>query len=235
MGGVEKAELQVSGRPLVTLWCAALAERGITTAVVGPSSLAPLLPQGTMLTREEPRFSGPASALYAGWNALEGGSGEAAASRAEVIRADQYFAVLAVDIVEPSALLEWLFAQLRRNAGVGSLIPVDQGGKDQLTCSVHALEPLRSRMSGLGADDVVGFSLRRLLLTEDRPCGAHAGPMVARPVLPEQLGADVDTPDDARRLGVKAPDPEPGPAPEDGPEPGPEPGPESDPEPGPGT
>lgn len=231
LGGVEKAELQVAGRPLVAQWCAALAERGITVAVVGPSRLAPLLPRGTMLTREEPRFSGPASALYAGWNALEAGHGETAPLRAEGVRGGEYFAVLAVDIVEPAALLDWLFAQLHLNGAADALIPVDRGGKDQLTCSLHALGPLRSRMAGVGPDDVVGSSLRRLLLAEDRPSGNRADLTVARSVLPDQLGADVDTPDDAQRLGVRAPrsspDPalDPGLSPARSPETGPEPNP----------
>lgn len=220
LGGVEKAELEVAGRPLVAQWCAALAERGITVAVIGPSRLAPLLPPGTMLTREEPRFSGPASALYAGWTALEAGRGETAPVRADGVRGGEYLAVLAVDIVEPVALLDWLFAQLHLNGAAGALVPVDRSGKDQLTCSLHALGPLRSRMAGVGPDDVVGSSLRRLLLAEDRSSGNRADLTVARPVLPNQLGADVDTPDDAQRLGVRAPGSFPDPAQDSEPNPG---------------
>ena len=225
LGGAEKAELQHAGRPLVTQWCAALAARGVAVVVVGPAGLAPLVPPGTVLIQEQPRYSGPAAALYAGWSALErarrgagaaGGHASAGVAGSDVegtpgggTGSGEYLAVLAVDIVKPPALLDWLFGQLGAGGEATSLIPVDRSGRDQLTCSLHAVGPLRNRMAPLKAADLVGSSLRRLLTDAagERQGAGEPAPSVLRPVLPEDLGADVDTPADARRLGVVTPRP----------------------------
>lgn len=226
LGGVEKAELDISGSPLVAQWCRALVDRDVEVVVVGPPDLAPLLPAEVVLTREDPPFSGPASAVYAGLAALESRSASVRESSAAGSRVsgrgpeavgEDYLAVLAVDIVDPPAVLDWLWSRLRISGRVVSLIPVDDEGRQQLACSVHAAGPLRDRAARLSAAEVAGASLRRILLSP--PSGEGAGPgeghqspegeyeAPARPVLPPHVGLDVDTPDDARRLGVSLPEP----------------------------
>src|SRR5690349_16484199 len=82
LGGAAKPTLEVAGVPMLARVLDAVADAS-TRVVVGPDGLAGLLPDGVLLTREEPAGGGPVAALWAGLVALAGDSGWAAAAPAE--------------------------------------------------------------------------------------------------------------------------------------------------------
>ncbi|GAB3190764.1 molybdenum cofactor guanylyltransferase [Nesterenkonia suensis] len=213
LGGVEKGMLARAGVPLVAAWAEALARRDIRTVVVGPHRLRAQLPLGTRLTREDPPYSGPAAALCAGVRALEDEAADQQtgwqagqpegqpAGRPTGLAAErpQHLLLLAVDTLDPSAVLDWLLARLPET---GALIPQDAAGRAQMLTAAVEAEPLRRRVLSLVPGEEVGRPVRWLLEGMD-DAGA---PAVSGPRLPEGLGADVDTISDARRHGVSLPE-----------------------------
>lgn len=198
LGGTDKACLRRGEKTLLQHWAAALEERGIPVAVVGPDHLRAELPQDALLTREDPPLGGPAAAARAGLLALEK-EGLPAAPEGWVL-------LLAVDVVEPGALLDWLCAELEQvepeqvelaesgQAGPEqAVIPQDAGGRLQHLASAIPARPLMERARSLSGEAADGRPLRILL----------EGIPARHPQMPPALGADVDTPEDARRLDVQ--------------------------------
>lgn len=183
LGGADKARLRRDGSTLMQHWTEALAQRGVPTVVVGPESLRADLPAGTLLTREDPPLGGPAAAARAGLLALEE-AGLLAERPGRVLLA-------AVDVVDPAPLLDWLLAQPQQ-AGSHAVIPQDSTGRLQLLASLIPERPLRARAQEVTAAQAEGRPLRFML----------EGIAATHPTMPEGLGADVDTPEDARRLHV---------------------------------
>jgi molybdenum cofactor guanylyltransferase len=185
LGGTDKALLEHAGRTLLGHWTAALAERGVSGVVVGPQHLNRHLTPHLRLTREDPPLSGPAAAVCAGVRALPPADPEDA--RAAVL-------LLAVDMVNPRPLLDWLLDWLPvlHRTGEEAVVPRDAEGRFQMLSSAVSRAWLQQRVDRLLPGQEVGQSLRWLL------SGAHT----AHPVLPDDLGGDVDTPDDARRLSI---------------------------------
>jgi len=186
LGGADKARLRRDGSTLMQHWTEALAQRGVPTVVVGPESLRADLPVGTLLTREDPPLGGPAAAARAGVLALEE-AGLLTERPGRVLLA-------AVDVVDPVPLLDWLWAHLDQ-AGQRAVIPQDGTGALQHLASLIPVCPLRARAREITAQEAEGRPLRILLEGID----------ALHPTLPEGLGADVDTPEDARRLHVHRP------------------------------
>lgn len=198
LGGTDKACLRRGEKTLLQHWAAALEERGIPVAVVGPDHLRAELPQDALLTREDPPLGGPAAAARAGLLALEK-EGLPAAPEGWVL-------LLAVDVVEPGALLDWLCAELEQvepeQVGLAesgqagpeqAVIPQDAGGRLQHLASAIPARPLMERARSLSGEAADGRPLRILL----------EGIPARHPQMPPALGADVDTPEDARRLDVQ--------------------------------
>lgn len=184
LGGTDKARLRRGEKTLLQHWAAALEERGIPVAVVGPDHLRAELPQDALLTREDPPLGGPAAAARAGLLALEK-EGLPADPEGRVL-------LLAVDVVEPGALLDWLCAELEQPDGQ-AVIPQDAGGRLQHLASAIPARPLIERAYSLTSEAADGRPLRILL----------EGIPARHPQMPPALGADVDSPEDARRLGVR--------------------------------
>lgn len=186
LGGVDKALLTRRGVPLLRGWTDALTSRGIDAVVVGPDHLQAHLPPvearpRVLLTREDPPLSGPAAGVAAGVRAL---------AAADLLPSAGHVLLLAVDTVDPDTLLDVLqgFAP---PPGRG-VIPVDGDGREQRLASMLDAVALRRTVEELAPGEEAGSPLRRLL----------DGLLVDRPRLPDGLGRDVDTIDDAAALGV---------------------------------
>jgi molybdopterin-guanine dinucleotide biosynthesis protein A len=149
-------------------------------------------PVGALLTREEPAWSGPVAALAAGLDVVED--------------AAPWTLVLACDLPRAPEAVQALLAgdddgddggQGHGDADDGErrdgLLAVDSDGRRQPLLGLYRTGALRARLAALRTDGpLAGLSLRRLLDGLD---------LVEVPV-PDELCADVDTADDADRLGV---------------------------------
>ncbi|WP_344682168.1 MULTISPECIES: NTP transferase domain-containing protein [Actinomycetes] len=197
LGGVEKGLLTRDGVPLITCWAEALGRRDIPAVVVGTPSLRPHLPPGVRLTREDPPYSGPAAAVCAGVRALE------------AVPWPRHLLLLAVDTLDPDAVLDWLLARLPDD---GALIPRDAEGRAQMLTAAVEAGALRRRVLSLVPGEEVGRPVRWLLdgissgnLTPDGGASAPGEEGAPGPRLPDGLGVDVDTAADALRHGVEVP------------------------------
>ena len=217
LGGADKARLRRGDRSLLEHWTAELLRRDIPAVVVGPEELREDLPQQVLLTREDPPLGGPAAAVRAGVLALEqagllggaqpavteppdtglpeAGPPEAEQTESEPTQTEPAetprILLAAVDVVDPGPLLDWLLPQLDQ-AGHRAVIPQDGTGRLQLLASLIPERPLRSRAHAMDASQAEGRPLRILVEGID----------AVHPRMPDGLGADVDTPEDAHRLRV---------------------------------
>lgn len=137
-------------------------------------------PAGALLTREEPAWSGPVAALAAGLAVV----GDPA----------PWALVLACDLPRaPEAVAALLAGGAEDDEHRDGRLAVDSDGRRQPLLALYRTDALRTRLGGLRADGPLeGLSLRRLLDGLD---------LLEVPV-PDELCADVDTVDDADRLGV---------------------------------
>jgi molybdopterin-guanine dinucleotide biosynthesis protein A len=174
--GRDKALIEVGGQRLVDRAAAALASAAEPALEVGPGW------SGLPAVREDPPGGGPLAAVVAGTAALRaGGHGGA------VI-------VLAVDM--PFVSVE-LLRLLATRPGPATAVP-RAGGHPQVLCARYGPEALAAadRLHAAG-----GVSLRRLLESPD--AGFEVGwiePDEWQRVAAPAALADVDTPDDLRRL-----------------------------------
>jgi molybdopterin-guanine dinucleotide biosynthesis protein A len=178
LGGIDKPALEFEGRTLLDIAIQAAAGSA-TTVVVGPGAHP-----GVITVREEPPWGGPAAALAAGMSALTG-------EHAEVL-------VLAAD----HPLVDEVVRRLRR-VELGSsdgVVARDAGGRRQPLLGRYRTDPLQRAVDSMLAErgTLAGASLRSLL----------AGLDLLETPLPDELCADIDTPDDARRHGIVIPEPE---------------------------
>ncbi len=212
LGSVPKSEFVVNDSTLLsrTLSAAATARR---IAVVGhePSTA---LPDGVLLVREEPPFGGPVAAIAAGFAALAT-TPDAASEAILVLACDMPLIGLAV----PS-----LLAALDAASGtsgpsgtsgaseVDGVIAIDDGGHRQPLAAVYRTGALEKALGAVSAsaqvssraqrsDPFAGLAMFRLL--------DHVRLVEVR--APQDATADVDTWDDARRLGATPPAPSAGP------------------------
>src|SRR5581483_9608517 len=174
--GADKALLEVDGQRLVDRAAAALRAVADPVLEVGPGFSA--LPA----VREDPPGTGPLAAVATGAAALR-----AAGHDGPVI-------VLAVDM--PFVTVE-LLRLLASRAGPATAVPPD-GGHPQVLCARYGPDALAAvdRLLATG-----GVSLRKLLEAMDaRGEVGWIQPEEWRPVAGAEALADVDTPDDLRRL-----------------------------------
>lgn len=142
-------------------------------------------PAGALLTREEPAWSGPVAALAAGLDVVED--------------AAPWTLVLACDLPRAPEAVQALLAGSGSGDGDDvderrdGLLAIDSGGRRQPLLGLYRTGALETRLAALRADGpLTDLSLRRLLDGLD---------LLEVPV-PDELCADVDTVDDADRLGV---------------------------------
>lgn len=175
LGGVDKPALRIGDRTLLEVVLHVLA--GVPTVVVGPDRQ---VPAGVVVVREDPPGGGPAAAVAAGLAALP-----------DRLPMDAPVAVLAADL---PAIDDAAVRRLCRSLDEGSTerdgaVLVDGQGRRQWLIGVWRLGPLTAAVRRRAQWH--GGSLRELF-----------GPM--QPVAVgghEAATADVDTPDDLRRLG----------------------------------
>lgn len=198
LGGADKALLEWRGRTLLDHWTSALSAHQVSGVVVGPELLGAHLPHDFRLTREDPPLSGPAAAVCAGMRALAGAEPDGARTPSPKPEdATQVVLLLAVDTVDPGPLLGWLLGWVSalQDTGEQALVPRDHRGQFQMLHSAVRRPWLVERINRMAPEEAVGQSMRWLL-----------GPArTTHPLLPEGLGRDVDTVDDARRLDVSIP------------------------------
>lgn len=147
LGGPAKPRLDVGGASMLARVLAAVSDAA-PRVVVGPESLATVLPAGVALTREQPHGSGPVAAASAGLALVAPGT--------------RYVALLAADLpfLTPAAV-----AALRRvvadDSTVDGALFVDAHGQAQFLCGLWRVDALRASLAALG--DPTGQSVRRLL------------------------------------------------------------------------
>ena len=183
LGETPKAGLVFEGRTLLERTVEVVGgARAI--AVVGPVPREPL-PAAVVLAREEPPFTGPAAAVAAGLAALAGRAGTPA----------PYTLALACDMPRVRDAVEQLLTALQAEAPASDgVIAVDAAGNPQPLAAVYSTDALTAAAHS-HSGHLDGLSMRRLI------AGMTLTPVhVAR-------GAtdDVDTWEDARRLGVREP------------------------------
>ncbi|AMM19638.1 hypothetical protein AX769_05145 [Frondihabitans sp. PAMC 28766] len=179
LGGGDKTALVADGQTLLERSIEA-AQDATTRVVVGALPDAVLRP-GLVITREDPPWSGPASALAAGLRTLD-----------EARSTAPFVLVLACDmprVADAVAVILRAFSDLPETDGC---IAVDDGGRRQPLLAIYRAGAVREALDGF---DPVDASMRRLL----------AGLRLAEVAVASELVDDVDTPDDLRRLGVTRP------------------------------
>ncbi|HEY7224878.1 MAG TPA: molybdenum cofactor guanylyltransferase [Micromonosporaceae bacterium] len=134
LGGLAKPALPIGGRPMLLRVLDAVPGAS-PRVVVGPSSLAGLLPGGVLLTREEPPDGGPVAGLAAGVRLVPDEVAQVA-----VLSSDLPF-------LSPT-VLGGLCAAVTGGADVAVL--VDDKGRRQWLCAVWRRASLAGRLAALG-------------------------------------------------------------------------------------
>lgn len=201
LGGVDKARIVVDGLPLLAHALAAVdagrTAAGQRTVVVGPSPTGPdALAPHVLVTREDPPHGGPAAALAAGLDALRASG--ATGTTVLVLAVDLPAVRRAVPVLRDAVGASG--RPLRDAAGHGGpdgWVAVDRQGRRQPLLAVWRTAALRRAVSALlaGRGSLDGAPLHALL-----------APL--RPVevpMPDDLVADVDTPEQAVAHGATVP------------------------------
>ncbi|MBH0008375.1 molybdenum cofactor guanylyltransferase [Salinibacterium sp. SWN1162] len=185
LGSVAKATLRVQGRSLLEHALSAASSVARTCIVVGPID-PDLVDTTVFITRENPPFSGPAAALAAGVHHLAtNGTSESDA-----------ILVLACDMPGIAAQVPALVDALAAApADVDGVISVDATGHRQPLACLYRRRALQSALARFDADGLTGLSMRKLI----EPLRLE--PVVALPGATD----DVDTWEDAARLGATDP------------------------------
>ena len=193
LGGLDKPALVFEGRPLLFRSVdAGIAVGARHTVVVGYEGTMEL-PAEIWRAREEPRWAGPAAALVAGLRRLTpaAGGGTDNADDSPLI------AVLPGDLLRPHAALAALLAGARPlltpDSGLDGALAVDANGQRQPLLSIFRAPRIIAATEAFGA--ATNLSVRRVLeslaLAEIR--------------IDDEALQDIDTADDAARVGIILP------------------------------
>ncbi|MBH0130016.1 molybdenum cofactor guanylyltransferase [Salinibacterium sp. NK8237] len=185
LGSAAKASLHVEGNSLLEHALAAALSVARTCTVVGPID-PNLVDSAVLITREDPPFSGPAAALAVGVHHLA----------ANVPSESDAILVLACDMPGIAAHVPALAAALSAApADVDGVISVDATGHRQPLAGLYRRRALVNAISRCADDDLIGLSMRKLIepLT-----------LITVEALLGETG-DVDTWEDAARLGATDP------------------------------
>ncbi len=188
LGGIDKPALRLDGRSLLERAVDAVpaARRIVVVSHTAPAIDDPRI----VLVAEKPRWAGPVVALGAGLTGL----GADAAS---------VTVVLAADLLDPAIGV----ARLLEHVGVASggdepldgVVAVDPGGHPQPLLAAYRTRPLLEAVAAVPAADAApgsrGASMRAVL---DRL-------RLDEVMLPWSACADIDTPADAARHGIRLP------------------------------
>lgn len=183
LGGVDKPALLLDGSTLGARAVAAV-DLARAIALVGDTSAAVAHPR-LRRTSEEPRRAGPVAAVAAGLDVL----GD---------EPERVTVLLAADLVDPGPAVARLLAA--SSGAHDAVIAVDPAGRRQPLLAAYRTDALRAAVDGVASGHAAGRGpsmravLDRLSLLE----------------LPQPAAwcADVDTPGDAERHGIRLPDSE---------------------------
>lgn len=210
LGGVAKASLVRDERTLLEHAIAAARPAGGRIIVVGPEDRDSVSPDSisaaVRFTRERPAFGGPAAAIAAGLDALREADGVTA----------EFVVVLACDMPFASAALAAVLDAADRadhaahraattpdERRVDGWVALDETGRTQQLLAVYRVASLEGQIASLRDarqwHDLAGLAVRHLV------AGLELQPVT----VPPGGAADVDTWEDAERLGVVVAD-EPG-------------------------
>lgn len=184
---VPKAGLMVDGRSLLgrTIDAASSARRIV---VVGPPPDL-RLPKGTLRVQEDPPFAGPVAGIASGLSALNAAASASGSEQSEAVL------VLACDMPHLDRAMPRLLKGLIDNPEMDGVIAVDADQHLQPLAAGYRTSSLARALAIAGATaPLAGMAVFRLLDT-----------LMWTPVdVPADSTADVDTWEDARRLGVTA-------------------------------
>lgn len=196
LDSIPKSEFVVEGSTLLvrTLNAASVARRIV---VVGyePSTA---LPDGVVLVREEPPFSGPVAAIAAGVAALNSATVAQTGDSADL--ASDALLVLACDMPHIGSAVASLVQALEEASEVDGVIAVDAENRRQPLAAVYRTRSLRNALElaadpARQGDPLAGLPMFRLL--------DHMS--LVNVEVAHDATADVDTWDDAVRLGARPP------------------------------
>lgn len=191
MQGPDKPALISDGVPLLALALEAVGSVP-RLVVVGPERPGIRLPDHARLVREDPPFAGPAAALAAGVAALASGTTDGTTDGEDgPVADDALVVVLATDLPRVRDAVPLLTAA---TPGRDGIVAVDASGRRQPLLARYRLGSLRSAIGA--ADGTLVDAPLRLLVD---------GLDLTEAAIDDALLADVDTPEDARRLGVTTP------------------------------
>lgn len=203
LGRVVKAALELDG---ATLLERTLGTLGAARSVVVVGDAPPhLLDARVSATREQPAHGGPVAAIGAGLAALDARREPAADA----------VLVLAVDMPHVAPLVPELLAALATLPVTDAVLPLDESQRAQPLAALYRTAPLRRALVELGAPGGLAERQDRAASAGEHPA-AH--PLASLPVraltarivvetisAPPGSTSDVDTLDDAARLGVTVP------------------------------
>lgn len=184
LGSVSKSELRYDGQSLLqrSLTAVAGAQR---TVVVGVQPVEPL-PDGVLLTREDPPFGGPAAGMAAGMATLAACS----PTPSDVI------IVLACDMPHSALAIPLLLDAIAGNPDAGGAVAIDGDDRPQLLAAAYRTAPLTSAVAAhRAAETLSNLPVHRLV----------NGLTLVTVRVPTDATADVDTWEDGARLGVTLP------------------------------
>lgn len=194
LGYVTKASLLVNGQTLLEHTVSAALSVSRSCVVVGPDDLA-LRDVTVLRAREDPPFSGPAAALAAGVRELSTREASTGTGTGTGTIESEAILVLACDMPAIGTQVAVLVAALAvAPPDVDGVISVDEFGYRQPLAGLYRSRALVSAISRFTTAELNGLSMKRLI-----------EPLALVPVA-AALGAtdDVDTWDDAVRLGATA-------------------------------
>lgn len=178
MGDVDKLQAVVEGSTLLSHALAAVADAQRVVVVAAPTTH---VPPDVVRVQEDPPFSGPAAAMGAGLAAL----GEAAAD---------WVVVVAADVPRVGEVVDALLTASRAHPGRDGVVVRTADGRRQPLLAVH-------RRSSLAAALAAFEPLANRSATQ-----VTSGLDLVEIDLPDEIVADVDTPDDLHRLTRENPD-----------------------------
>ena len=185
LGGISKPQLRLpTGQTLAerTVQCIHQAFPAAQIALVGPADSLPDTSAAVVVVREDPAFAGPAAAIAAGLDALQ------AHSPAEVTL------ILPVDLPMLRADTLQLLVQQHRTTEADAVLGRTADGRVQFLLAAVSTRFLEKSLAEAGS----------LVNAPVKAAFRDAG--IGYLEVDDSQAADLDTPDDLHRLGIRLPD-----------------------------
>lgn len=181
LGGVPKAEFTLGHTSLINITVAAV--NSARQIIIVGSANGVAVTHNIFVTREHPPFSGPAAAIAAGLAELNRDSAPA-----------PYVLVTACDMPGVGQAIAALLVSAQTIGDADGLLARDASGQDQYLVALYKTQSLKAAVD-LNQSRLIGLSARALLASLSLLPVAVTG----------QATDDLDTWDDAARLGARPP------------------------------